>query len=372
MLSYPPQEHHTDSKTIFFIGSAEKSCKINGKALKIYPNGNFCSIQKLKLGENKFKVEIDSVMEERIVVAERAECSKPVHYAKHYDAFPPEKANKENILRSIIVSSDCIKIPLCLAPCYNLERHGSYKYVLDLNEIEMDLDWVHYEDKDTPIIIGEVIDAKFPMIFRQPVKKIEEKWEDDYLILDVHYRINDFKVCIDPGHGGSQIGSISPKGIHEKDLNLSLAKLLKQELDELGVDSVMTREDDSKISLEKRVEICNESKSQLLISLHHNALPDGRDPEKERGISCHYFHEQSKPFATYLLDKLVNFTELDSHGFYKQNLHVLRESTDCAAVLVEYGFLIHPEESEIISSEEFQSICARVTAKAIYNYYAKL
>jgi N-acetylmuramoyl-L-alanine amidase len=368
MITYPPNKHKTDSKTIFFIGSAKNSCKINSQEVALYPNGNFSSIVKLKLGENKIKVEIDGHKEERIVIGVKSKYFKPVLYAKHYEAFPPEQSSKENILRSIIVYNNRIEIPLSVAPVYNLEHFGKYKCVLDLAEINMNLDCVHYVDSKGPIIIGEVINAKFPIIFKRPVSNIEEKWENDSLVLDISYYDRDFKVCLDPGHGGEQQGTISPKGLTEKNLNLAVANLLQTELINLGVDCVMTRNSDIDVSLSERVTICNKENAQLFLSIHHNALPDGRDPTSERGVSCHYFHEQSKAFAGYLLDKLINFTDLTCAGLYRQDLHVLRENLDCISVLVELGFLIHPEESEIITRTDFQALAARVIAKAIYNF----
>ncbi len=353
------------------MGSATSSCKINGNEVELHENGNFSSIQKLKLGENKFKIEIDGEEEVRLIVGEKAKVTKPVAFGQHYESFPPEKSDKKNILRSILVAKDQIRIPLNVAPIYQLEKHGSHKLVLDLADIEMELDWIHYQDPDCPIIIGEVIESKFPIIFTAPIESYQEKWEDDCLILDITYKKIDFNVCIDPGHGGKSNGSVSPKGLCEKDVNLSISHKIKAELDKLGVNSVMTRDDDRFVSLEGRVHLAQDYDCDIILSIHHNALPDARDPEKERGLSCHYYHEQSKPFAKYLLDKLVEYTELPYYGLFRQNLHVLREASDTRSVLVELGYLIHPEESEIISNEEHQNNVARIIAKAVYNFFVK-
>lgn len=371
MITYPPDNHETDSKSIFFIGSARESCTINGDEVKLHENGNFSHTVKLKLGENKFDIELDGAKEQRKVIGIKSKETKPVAYGEHYDSFPPEQANKQNILRSIIVENHRIRIPLNIAPIYNLEKWGSYKYVLDLADIEMDLDWIHYKETECPIIIGEVINSKFPIIFKKAVKNIEEKWEDDYLVLEITYNETDFKVCLDPGHGGHRHGTCSPKGLFEKDLNLSFALKLKEELDNLSVNTVITRDDDRYISLEDRVDFSNEEKSQLFLSIHHNALPDSGKPEESRGASCHYYHEQSKPFANFLLNSLVGYAELPYAGLLRQNLHVLREATDCVAVLVELGYLIHPEEADIISSDEFQTKTAEIMAKAIHNFFCK-
>ena len=371
LITYPPKQHQTDSKTIFFIGSAESGCKINGAEVKLAENGNFSHIVKLKLGKNKFNIELDGEQVERVIEAIKPEQPNPVAYARTYDSFPPQQPSKKNILRSILVSEKSIELPLNIAPIYQLERHGKYKYFLDLQETEMDLDWVHYQVQDSPIIIGEVIKSRVPIIFRKPVASIAEKWENNSLVLDIEYYAQDFAVCIDPGHGGEQFGSCSPKGLFEKELNLSFAELLQTELENLSIKTVMTRTEDESVSLDERVNFAEEHDAMLFLSIHHNALPDARDPNLERGASSHYYHEQSKPFAKYLLDKITEHTELDFYGLFRQNLHVLRENQDRISVLLELGYLIHPFESELISSPEFQAKTARIVAKAISNFFVE-
>lgn len=353
------------------IGSASQSCKINGKDVELNSDGNFSTIVPLKLGDNKIKVEIDGEVEERKVIGIKAKSTKPVSYGEHYEAFPPDKPDKRNVLRSIVVSDNQIKIPLNVPPIYQLEKHGSHKLVMDLADIEMDLDWIHYKDPNCKIIIGEVLESKFPIIFKQPIDNFEEKWEDDNLILDITYKEVDFAICLDPGHGGKSSGTVSPKGVLEKDLNLEVSNKIKTELENLGVKVFMTREDDRFVSLEGRVHFAKDNDCNLILSVHHNALPDARDPREERGVSCHYFHEQSKPFAVNLLNKLSEFSGLPCAGLFKQNLHILRETPDATAVLVELGYLIHPEESEVITADEYQSKVSKIIAKAIYNFFVK-
>lgn len=369
LITYPPDKHETDSKSIFFIGSAQNYCQINGERVVLSEAGNFAHIVKLKLGVNKFIIKLDDKLLERVVIGIKSEEPNPIAYARHYDAFPPKTPSKKNILRSILVSENRIEIPLNHAPMYTLDKLGKYKCFLDLPDTDMDLDWIHYQVANGPIVIGEVINSKLPIIFNRPVASIEEKWQDHSLILDIVYHQQDFNVCIDPGHGGEQVGTCSPKGIYEKDLNLSFAKLLKEELDNLGISNVMTRNEDESMTLDERVNFAEEHDSLLFLSIHHNALPDARDPNLERGASCHYFHEQSKKFAKQLLQKITEHTELDFAGLFRQNLHVLRENPNRISVLLELGYLIHPIESELITRPEFQKKAARIVAKTIMNFF---
>ncbi len=79
------------------------------------------------------------------------------------------------------------------------------------------------------------------------------------------------KIVIDPGHGGKDPGAMA-YGLKEKDIVLNLAKILKKSLEKaLGCEVVLTRTDDSFISLEERTAVANGNNADLFISLHVNA-----------------------------------------------------------------------------------------------------
>jgi N-acetylmuramoyl-L-alanine amidase len=109
----------------------------------------------------------------------------------------------------------------------------------------------------------------------------------------------------------------------------------------------------------------------LFISLHHNALPDGRDPNKESGFSCHYFHEHSFELAKFISLKLKTASSQHFAGIYKQNLHVLRENPDTPSVLIELGYLIHPLESDLLCKKSFQTKTARILARALLEFHKR-
>ncbi|OGX40695.1 MAG: hypothetical protein A2984_00890 [Omnitrophica WOR_2 bacterium RIFCSPLOWO2_01_FULL_41_12] len=79
------------------------------------------------------------------------------------------------------------------------------------------------------------------------------------------------KIVIDPGHGGNDPGTIGRSGLREKDVNLDIAKRLSSLLKAYGVQVVMTRSTDRYIALSSRVDITNNSKADLFLSLHANA-----------------------------------------------------------------------------------------------------
>ncbi len=83
-------------------------------------------------------------------------------------------------------------------------------------------------------------------------------------------------VVLDPGHGGIDPGA-DQDGVLEKDLMLQFARELKEALTRAGgFDVVMTRDADVFVSLERRVAIAHQSGADLFVSLHADALSEGR------------------------------------------------------------------------------------------------
>lgn len=83
------------------------------------------------------------------------------------------------------------------------------------------------------------------------------------------------KIVLDPGHGGKDPGAMGHGGIAEKDIVLSVAKKLARKLTtEMGVQVVLTRNDDRYVALEDRTATANAEDADLFISLHMNASPN--------------------------------------------------------------------------------------------------
>lgn len=82
-----------------------------------------------------------------------------------------------------------------------------------------------------------------------------------------------FVLVVDPGHGGHDVGA-AEHGQQEKDINLAvskaLASLVKKNLKDVKV--VMTRDDDSYLTLQQRADKANKSKGDLFISIHTNSV----------------------------------------------------------------------------------------------------
>lgn len=80
------------------------------------------------------------------------------------------------------------------------------------------------------------------------------------------------RIVIDPGHGGNDLGTVGPGGLLEKDLVLAIALELQSLLqNELGAQVLLTRTDDTFISLEERSALANSFRADLFISIHANS-----------------------------------------------------------------------------------------------------
>lgn len=77
-------------------------------------------------------------------------------------------------------------------------------------------------------------------------------------------------VCLDAGHGGEDPGSEGTDGVLEKDDTLKMAKAIQKELESRGITVYMTREDDSWVTKDERVNLANSVNADLFVSIHRN------------------------------------------------------------------------------------------------------
>lgn len=179
------------------------------------------------------------------------------------------------------------------------------------------------------------------------------------------------KICVDPGHGGSENGSIGCNGVKEKQVNLEIALKFKAALERAGAQVIMTRMTDGEtVSLDERVNIAGRSEADLLVSVHNNALPDGRDPWKEHGTSTYWYQPQSTELARHLKDSVISAVDFPDIGCRFQNLALCRP-TAMPAVLVEVGFMIHPEEFAQLLDPAVQGRVAEGLLKGVRKYLAR-
>jgi len=204
--------------------------------------------------------------------------------------------------------------------------------------------------------------------------KSEQQWgyrvryEGSSLVLGIRQppqAVKGAKILLDPGHGGPEdLGARGPTGYPEKDVTLIVSKLVRDELVRQGITVVMTRETDMDVGLGDRVALIEKEQPTLALSLHYNALPDSGDAEKTQGVSSFWYHPQAQDFAVFLHNHLVRTLNRASYGVYWNNLALTRP-TAAPSVLLEIGFMIHPDEFEWIVNPNEQKRLAREIAAAI-------
>ena len=173
-----------------------------------------------------------------------------------------------------------------------------------------------------------------------------------------------FKIVLDPGHGGKESGASGPTGYLEKDVNLVVSKLLRDELVKRGATVVMTREDDKEVSLVERQAIISQEEPAIAISIHHNSLPDDGDAEKIKGFAAFWYQPQAHSLAIFLQTYVVKKLGKPSYGVFWDNLALTRP-TAAPSVLLELGFMSNPDEFEQVVNPEEQKKMAKAIAQGI-------
>jgi len=174
-------------------------------------------------------------------------------------------------------------------------------------------------------------------------------------------------VVISAGHGGLDPGAVVGD-IHESDINLSISMKLNIMLLKMGVDTLMIREDDTFYSLDERVNIANENRASLFISIHTNALDD---PDFDglmtlvHSGSLNYNNINGRTAGEIMHKILVEETGAVDRGLrYRNEIVVLRE-TAMPAVEIEAGFLTNESELSKLLEDAYQDVIAAAAARGI-------
>jgi N-acetylmuramoyl-L-alanine amidase len=168
-------------------------------------------------------------------------------------------------------------------------------------------------------------------------------------------RLAGLRVSIDPGHGGRDPGARGSGGVLEKQANLLLALRLAEMLRAGGAQIFLTRESDRTLSLYERAERVNQWGSELHLCLHYNRLATRQASGSATYFFANgsYFSEAGKRLAGYVVKSLVDRLgrhDLHTHG---RSFVCLRE-VQALAVMIEPGFITHPEEGQEIATPEGQ------------------
>ncbi|MDY0268089.1 N-acetylmuramoyl-L-alanine amidase [Trichloromonas sp.] len=219
------------------------------------------------------------------------------------------------------------------------------------------------------------------------------------------------RIVVDAGHGGKDPGAIGPSGLQEKQVTLSIAKLLKSELErELGCEVILTRDRDVFLPLEERTAIANKVGADLFISVHANASHN----KSAYGVETYYlnFSKNDKAAAvaarengtslkqvgdlelilfdlmanakinesSRLAAEIQNALVRDLKGHYpdirdlgvKQGPFYVLVGATMPSVLVEAAFISHKREETRLASRDFQQETSAAIVKGVRNYASAL
>lgn len=167
-------------------------------------------------------------------------------------------------------------------------------------------------------------------------------------------------VVVDAGHGGKDNGAYRRSGPPEKVATLDVAQRLNRKLRESQFRTVMTRDSDVFISLDRRVEIENAQANSIFVSIHFN------DSNRRgiRGFETYYHSPYAISLAQKIQGKLITMPRAVNRGVKHANFRVLRKAR-YPAVLVECGFLSNRREGGAAAAASYREQLADKIAEAI-------
>ena len=185
-------------------------------------------------------------------------------------------------------------------------------------------------------------------------------------------------IYIDPGHGGLDPGALYG-GIKEKDINLEISKKLEDRLTKLGAIVYLTRNGDYDLSairtsnrkrsdLSRRVNMINNSKCDLFLSIHLNA----EDTNTWRGAQVFYddINISNKKLAN-ILQKQFKYDLKTSRKVKKVDNLYLQRRVKVPGVLIEVGFLSNANERYLLKNNSYQIKTVNSITKGLLTYFNK-
>ena len=187
-------------------------------------------------------------------------------------------------------------------------------------------------------------------------------------------------VVLDAGHGGRDGGAVSKSGILEKELNLSVANVLRDILVLCGTNTVMTRTEDSLVcdesdpalkgklkmtDLKNRLAAAENEKNSVFVSIHMNNFPI----EKYSGLQVYYSpnNSASQILAQTVQDHVRENLQPNNDRRIKpagSNIFLL-DRISRPAILIECGFLSNPAEAKKLTDNNYQAQLGLVLADSI-------
>lgn len=171
-------------------------------------------------------------------------------------------------------------------------------------------------------------------------------------------------VVIDPGHGGPDPGAVGLGNLYEKDIVLPIAQQVAAILEQNGVRTILTRNDDRDLDLEPRVQMAEQANATVFVSIHANSL--GLDRPDINGVETYYF-AAGEQLATAIHASIVQALPVNDRGVRQARFYVLRR-TSMPSTLIETGYVTGREDAPRLANPAYRSQMAAAIARGILQY----
>ncbi|MCL0318525.1 N-acetylmuramoyl-L-alanine amidase [Apilactobacillus xinyiensis] len=199
----------------------------------------------------------------------------------------------------------------------------------------------------------------------------QKGWVASWLINKEKYNaknsdnIAETTIVLDPGHGGSDAGTLSAEGNKmEKVYTLKTALKVYHELQNLNANVLLTRDSDKYVPLANRAYLSYASKANLFISFHFNS---SNGMYNANGYQVFKYHKNADTFAN-IIDKKFENLPMENRKVDFGNYYVLRNNTQ-PAVLLEMGFMDNTHDFKLIKSDAYQQKIASDVRMAVQEYF---
>jgi N-acetylmuramoyl-L-alanine amidase len=177
------------------------------------------------------------------------------------------------------------------------------------------------------------------------------------------------KICVDPGHGGSDPGATGVNGSalpNEADLVLDIDLRFRTKLQNHSATVIMTRTDDVAVSLENRVAIANNNSATIFVSTHLNSY----HLESANGTETFAYQAGTNgaTLATKIQNELIKFLKRTNRGVKYAGYYVIK-NTNMPAALSEGLFVSNTTEFNLISQASTREDHAIALYHAVCSYF---
>jgi N-acetylmuramoyl-L-alanine amidase len=182
------------------------------------------------------------------------------------------------------------------------------------------------------------------------------------------------KIVLDPGHGGSDPGSIgkdenSGEAVFESDIALALGLRLANLLEAAGAEVTLTREQDTYIERPSlRARVANDLQADALVSIHCNSCSK---PNTLSGTMTLYHRPDSLPLAEAVQEELLAaWGTLNKEVRLRDDLTLIKR-TDCPSIIVETAFINHDDDRALLLDPEMQEKGARAIMQGVIRFFSE-